>query len=530
MVLFFSCLLMCSNAGAISKLDNNEPPADFSQRAQKIKSQAEEKYSAAMQKMNGKVRKAFGAEGAALFKVVMKRGKNILKKAISGQLSSDDFSFSHMLDEMKSQVGDYKMDLATMMSLREDYLQALHEERAAKNAAMQKELTKLTAEREGLQKLLSQNTQENQYKNYLDLTEKEKKLQADLAASGTLVKTSKKQKKKAEKENKKLRDYILTINETLGGNITDDEKKVIKLYEDTIKFNEQTISRINNTTNEIESLAAELKNVQSAKKSLLNEMKTANTEDILEKLEEKNKAIASLEAQMVKVSAAEIKQARHEEKIEELSKKLNHIMAQLSADSLVNQLDIQADALFAKLEPKDDNSGMYTDGVRSLFLGEMETMNPETVARITKKRKEEFYDAYKNMIEVVLKTYKTTAQSSEESEGCLDASTQSDGVFGAMTMRVCADLQNTRTALQYSELLLAQLWFDAAADLQSWNDKYQMSDFDHDLTELNLDDYVMGKKTSIKSLLKMAKAKAKSASKDGVNKAQSALDAKLNEW
>ena len=529
LILFLSFLLISSNAHAVVKLDFFEPIADFAQKIEKVKNKIEEKYTATIQKLNEKVRKAIGAEGAALFQMVLQKGKYIIHQAITGQLSMDDLSLGHMLGAIKSQLGDFKLDLANLMALREDYLRSVHAERAAKNADMQKELAKLLAQRDALNNVLAQNTTEAQYKKYQDLTVKEQELQKNIAELKAIRKSHKKQRKKAETENQKMRGYITTIRTTLGENITENDEADIARYEQAIQINEQTINRIDGITDEYDSLVAELASVQAARGSLVEALQSAVGPEIMEKLEETNKAIASLQGQIVKNSAAEIKQSAYESQISAISGQLNDMMAQFSADSLIGSLDAQADAFFNNLEFGDDNESMYTEGIQSLFLGADETLNPTTAARINKNRNKEFYDAYKNLIETVLKSYQTTAQASEASEGCLDSSTQqADGIFGAMTMRVCTDIQSAKMALQYADLLLAQMWFEAAADLQGWNDRYQMSDYDHDVTELDLDAYVMGNnKFSTKNLLKQAKAKAKEVANSAAEKARESIETQL---
>lgn len=499
--LFLSFLLFSSNAYAITKLDGFEVPQDIAEKIQKTKSKIEEKYTQTMQKVNEKVKKAFGAEGFALFQQVLKYGKNIIKQAISGQLNAGDFSASHMLGAMKSQLGNFKLDLANMMALSNDYLNAVHAERAAKNAGMQLEQAELLAKHDALSKVLAQSATDDEYKKYQELSVQERELQKAIAERDVTRKYYQKQREKAEKENKKMQGYIETIKSGLGENVSADDNADIEAYEKAIAMNNDIIRKIDGQTDEYDSLIADLENTQAAKASLVEALQASVDHEVLQELEEINQSIASLDGQMIKNTAADVKQSGYENQIAALSSQLNDLMTQFSAEALMGNLKSQADALLSGMNfnslfnGSGDNSGLYTDEVKEVFLGKSEVLNPTTAARVNKNRNKGFYEAHKNLLEVVLNSYKMTAEVSESSEGCLNASTQqADSVFGAMTMRVCTDVQSAKMALQYADLLLAQIWYEAAKDLQSWNDRLQMSNYDKDMTTLNLDDYVLDTK------------------------------------
>ena len=80
-------------------------------------------------------------------------------------------------------------------------------------------------------------------------------------------------------------------------------------------------------------------------------------------------------------------------------------------------------------------------------------------------------------------------------------------------MKIGADIQNAKIAARYTELLLAQMRFNAMSEIILWNDKYKLNDYSKDFTAFNLDDYVNKKK----SLLDKLKDKTNSTVQDKVS-------------
>ena len=524
LVLFLSCCFVTTNAQAVVKLDFFEPVADFAQKVQKQKNKIEEKYTATLQKLNEKVRKAFGAEGAALFDMVTSHGKYIIKQAVTGQLSMNDLNLSHLVDAVKSELGNYKLDVETLINLRADYIAALKSARQAKEFDMQKELVELQARRAALNEALGNSAGPAQLKRLEELQKEESFARISLAEGKEKLKTYEAQIQKAQKENAKMQGYIDTIKKTLGDNITESEQADIRRYEQAMEMNNQTVQAILAVVSEYKDQSDRLKEIQAARASLNETLKDAATKDLIEELDKTDQAIAMLQEQIVKNSAQGFKEDMHEEKIIELGEKINSIAAQISADALIANLDSQVDELFGSLfTKKEEVVNAYSDKIKKLFLGRNEVTNPRTVARIVRERKNEYYWAYKNMLEKVVESYKVTAEASEKSEGCLDASTQqADGLFGAMSMRVCNDIQSAKAAIQYTQMMLAQLRLDATEDLQGWSDAYAMVSYDHDIVGLNLDSYVMGN-MKMNGLLKQAQSQAADALNSAASGAKNIL-------
>ncbi len=185
------------------------------------------------------------------------------------------------------------------------------------------------------------------------------------------------------------------------------------------------------------------------------------------------------------------------------------------------------DALFAAAEEDEENEKteeMYASDYKDFFLGKYEKESSETIARVRYKRQKEYYLALQNLMRVLIigsAKGKTIADSSENylvrttggenKDG--EKVAAPDGIFGGMSMKIGADIQNAKIAARYTELLLAQMRFNAMSEIILWNDKYKLNDYSKDFTAFNLDDYVNKKK----SLLNKLKDKANSTVQDKVS-------------
>lgn len=185
------------------------------------------------------------------------------------------------------------------------------------------------------------------------------------------------------------------------------------------------------------------------------------------------------------------------------------------------------DALFAAAEEDEENEKteeMYASDYKDFFLGKYEKESSENIARVRYKRQKEYYLALQNLMRVLIigsAKGKTIADSSENylvrttggetKDG--EKVTAPDGIFGGMSMKIGADIQNAKIAARYTELLLAQMRFNAMSEIILWNDKYKLNDYSKDFTAFNLDDYVNKKK----SLLDKLKDKTNSTVQDKVS-------------
>ncbi len=158
-----SFVIITPKAEAVSKLDFTEQISDFGRKVQKVKEKIEQKYADVMEKLNGKIRKALGAEGAALFNdLVVKRASNIVKNAAQGQFDVGDLSLKGLSNAMVSQLGDFKLDLANLSALANDYAVSLEKAKVAKTEKMHIELSQFEAERNVVnQALLADPTNES---------------------------------------------------------------------------------------------------------------------------------------------------------------------------------------------------------------------------------------------------------------------------------------------------------------------------------------------------------------------------------
>lgn len=380
-------------AQAMNKLDFFEPIEDFMSKVEKVKKKIEDKYQQIMEQYNAKMRQALGAEGAALFNdVVLGQGKMIVKNAIRGELYSGNFTMSGVMDSIKNQLGNYKLDYATLNYLARDYAYALQKELLAKDRDMKVEMGKLMATRDILNKQAAENP--------------------------------------SEEKNAQL------------------EKLDIKIAKLQVQIN---------------------KNME----------KYALTSPVITAMDEKMGVLQVKIADMVKKTAH---------------------------DALTKVLDQASAKLFNKFV-KQDKDEMYQTNVGKFFLGKYEYVGPANVARVVKFRKQEYYKAYKNLFRAVIDTYTNIIETDEKSVDCTDASTMAEGLFGAMSMRICEDMQTAKTVMHFTDLLTAQMRFEATKEILSWNDKYKMYDYGRDLMVFNLDNYMVGKSQLIEEVKAAGDAK-----------------------
>lgn len=225
---------------------------------------------------------------------------------------------------------------------------------------------------------------------------------------------------------------------------------------------------------------------------------------------ELEKAIPLLTQEMERIMQEDVTEDEQYKKmqanINERQKKLNDLTRLTSEDELVNLLGTQSAKLFDEDVADEEIEAAYDNIAGKFFLKENEPENSDTIDRITKERKKEYYNAVLNSLHKMVKTYTSINEIKERSEACSNAATgMAQGVFGAAGMRVCVELQNAKVAARYMEALLAQIRMETTQEMQSWKDKYRLEDYEKDLTKFNLDDYVMKKETLFKRAREQAK-------------------------
>lgn len=266
--------------------------------------------------------------------------------------------------------------------------------------------------------------------------------------------------------------------------------------------------------------------------SLLDaEEKLPSTKTDAKRLQEIAQEKADLAMQL---KALEDKNSKQNEKMQAMEKQIQKYADEASKlnRELLDEggkayMEKATDALFAAAEEDEENEKteeMYASDYKDFFLGKYEKESSETIARVRYKRQKEYYLALQNLMRVLIigsAKGKTIADSSENylvrttggetKDG--EKVTAPDGIFGGMSMKIGADIQNAKIAARYTELLLAQMRFNAMSEIILWNDKYKLNDYSKDFTAFNLDDYVNKKK----SLLDKLKDKANSTVQDKVS-------------
>ena len=185
--------------------------------------------------------------------------------------------------------------------------------------------------------------------------------------------------------------------------------------------------------------------------------------------------------------------------------KINKLARLTSADEAVRELGTQSLKLFETTTDDEETEAAYETGVNKFFLGKNEPENSDTIERIMRNRKQEYYKAVVNSLETSIRTQTSIEEIQERSLACTDAATEiAQGIFGAAGMRVCVELQNAKVAARYMELLLADIRLTTTAEMQSWHDKYRLEDYDKDFTKFNLDNYVVKEEHLLKRLERKA--------------------------
>ena len=226
-----------------------------------------------------------------------------------------------------------------------------------------------------------------------------------------------------------------------------------------------------------------------------------------------DKAIADL---MQQIQQNDEKDVRNTEKVQKqraklqaLQKQIESTTAQFSEQNMQDKMQTELLKLF-DTDTKAEEKEMYETAISKLFLKEDEVANPENIRRVVTERRKEYYDAVKNALEAVVTTHVSIKDTNERSRVCTDQSVKTaQSTFGSMGLRQCVELENAIASVGYLDILLAMIQLDTTAEMQKWDNKYELRDYDKDITKFNLDDYRMKKE----DLLVSQKQKAKNAIK-----------------
>jgi hypothetical protein len=386
-----SYMVTAMPANATVKLEATGPIADILAKIEKVKEKYEDIQSKILKekekwtkKAEAFMEKTLGTEGAALFKqYVVKPGAGIVSSAAKGQFNAGDFSLSGFTDAMKSELGNYKLDFATLAAQARDTIESDAKAKREKERALEVQMVELRAEWDAKVKLMNQLQPEDEM---------------------------------------------------------------------------------------LDTLADDLDNL--------------------------SKRIANLEQQKTEISS-DMKAFEQEEKLSKQMNDLQKVMADYSSkinqEDMLKQLNAEALSMFTLKMEEEETDAIYAASVEKLFLGKYEFGNSENLARVRKARKEEFFKSEKNLVNVIVDSYKSIQETGDKMKKCEQARDNAEAVFGQETMRVCVDVQIVKVAAQYMEMLLAQMRHEASAEIQKWADVYKLPDYSRDYTKFNLDDYVLTK-------------------------------------
>ncbi|MBR1601605.1 MAG: hypothetical protein IJ677_08535 [Alphaproteobacteria bacterium] len=156
-----SYLLSVAPAMAVTKLEATGPAADVVNKIQRVKEKLEDIQSKILKEKEKWTKKAeafmdktLGTEGAALFKhYVVEPGAGIVVSVAKGQYNAGDFSLSGFTNAIKSELGNYKLDYATLVAQTKDMSNTADKARQDKHRAIEEQIVKLKSEWDAKNKL-----------------------------------------------------------------------------------------------------------------------------------------------------------------------------------------------------------------------------------------------------------------------------------------------------------------------------------------------------------------------------------------
>ena len=211
------CWIVTRPVWAITKLEATGPAADIVNKIEKIKEKYEDIESKVMQEKEKLTKKAealldktVGTEGAALFKSYVKEnGAGIVNSVASGQFNVGDYSLSGFSDAIKSELGNYKLDYATLVAQAEDMIESAEKAKLEKERVIDEQIAKLQSEWDA--------------KNALNAKLKSEELNKELDEIAFRIAELKKQKTELSnivimnsEEQKQMQDKLLATQEVIA--------------------------------------------------------------------------------------------------------------------------------------------------------------------------------------------------------------------------------------------------------------------------------------------------------------------------
>lgn len=404
-----SCLLTATPSFATIKLEFTGPLADMLNKIEKTKEKIEDIQSKILKEKEKWTKnaeaymdKTLGTEGAALFKMyVVKPGAGIVKSAAKGQFNAGDYSLSGFTDAIKSEIGNYKLDYATLATQSRDIMAADSMAKHQKDVEIEKQISELNAQRQALNMMRKQAASSNEDVTAID--------------------------------------------------------------------------------QELENLTSRIANLERQRTEISNDMSAFEKSD-----------------QMLNDMA-------------NLQKIISEQNSKVDQEDLLKQLNAEALSLFTAENENEDTEALYATKIDKLFLGQYIPGTSENLAQIRKARKEEFFKSEKNLVNVIVNTYKSISETKDKMMKCEQARDNAEGLFGQEAMRVCVDVQIAKVAAQYMEMLLAQIRHEAITEIQNWGNTDRFPNYTRDYTKFNLDDYVITKDDLRPSLKKTISGQISSA-------------------
>lgn len=179
-------LIAAHTAYAVSKLDFSAPIADIADKIGKVKIKIETVYNTQIEKLNAKVQKVAGNEGAMIFQYVKKNAGSIVTSAAKGQFYAADYTGSGMWNALKSELGNMKFDYMKAQKQLENYVESREQQKIDQSNAMKAELAKMQSEHLALNKMMKEledkgeQIPENVQKRFLELEKAIPELQKNI--------------------------------------------------------------------------------------------------------------------------------------------------------------------------------------------------------------------------------------------------------------------------------------------------------------------------------------------------------------
>lgn len=305
-----------------------------------------------------------------------------------------------------------------------------------------------------------------------------------------------------------MKGLISSLSSQLGNYHADRETMLLLLTDYRSALNQEKVVKE-------DAMKVELAKLEATRKALDNLLQedSLSQQDTVEKIDKLDKQISYLKASIDANATKQIENQqivkRYESKIQDIDKVIEDLTAKTSDANIQKTLNTEIEKLFRTEEKEEDdnNDALYGIAVNKMFLGKYDQINSASVNKIMKVRKAEHHKATKNAFKAIVNTNLSLIDTDDRYQQCTEAATAAEGQFGAEAMNVCVMLQQAKAAAQYMEIILAELRLSTTSEMIKWSDKYKLKNYNHDVTEFNLDDYVLKKQDVI------------SKAKDGIDNA-----------